>query len=81
MGCIGDISILTSCEYNFIRVHKKMVQHPSNNNISMVILVTTIIVISKSESRNLQGGGMANGSLITFSTFLSYPLLQVEFYV
>ena len=30
-GNEGDIFILASCEHHFIRVHEKLVQHPSNN--------------------------------------------------
>ena len=33
---MGDIVILASCEYHFIRVHENMVQHPSNN-ISIIL--------------------------------------------
>ena len=36
-GRMSDIVILASYEINFIRVHKNLVQHPSNN-ISIVII-------------------------------------------
>ena len=30
-GCMEDSVKLASCEHHFIRVHGKLVQHPSNN--------------------------------------------------
>ena len=34
----GGIVILASCEYNFIRVHKNLVHHPSNNKWILAII-------------------------------------------
>ena len=36
------IVILASCEFYFIRVNKKLVQHPSNN-ISNIKITTTLL--------------------------------------
>ena len=38
MGCI--VIVIASCQYHFIRMHENLVQHPSNNIIS--ILVTEV---------------------------------------
>ena len=38
----GDYVVLTSCEYNFIRVHENLVQHPS----IYISIVSTVVKLN-----------------------------------
>ena len=63
-GFMGSIVILACCEHHFIRVHKILVQHPSNNKSIVILSVdhfnfkrhfktrrTTIFILSSKEQK------------------------------